>query len=155
MRPAALASDTAATVDVILHAVDFMEAQGRSVTAVVTLQPTSPLRTAADIEAALELFSRDPTRAVVSVSPASAPVEFMMQIEGDALLPLSGAWPKVRTQDARPVYVLNGAIFISPRSALDAGSLVGQRPRPYVMPRDRSFDIDDELDWRIVEGLLR
>ncbi len=155
MRPAALATDTAATVDVIRHASSFIEAQGRLVTAVVTLQPTSPLRTGADIEAALELFSSDPTRAVVSVSPAPSPVEFMMRIVGDELVPVGGAWPQMRTQDARPAYVLNGAIFITPRELLDRGSLVGPRPRPYVMPRERSIDIDDELDWRIAEELLR
>lgn len=155
LRPAALATDTAATVDVIAHAATFVEAQRRKVSAVVTLQPTSPLRTAGDIEAALELFVSDPSRAVASVSLTPSPMEFMMRIVDDALVPLTGVWPVVRTQEAQPVYMLNGAIFITPRKLLDERTLVGERPRPFVMPKDRSLDVDDEADWRVAEGLLQ
>lgn len=155
LRPARLATDTASMVDVVRHAVSFVEGQGTSVSAVVTLQPTSPLRTAADLDAAIELFSSDVTRALVSVSALASPREFLMRIEGDTIVPLSGTWPRVRSQDAEQIYALNGAIFITPRSVLEEGDLVGTRPRAYVMPRDRSVDIDDEADWRLAEALLQ
>ncbi len=155
LRPAALATGSAPMVGVARHAVSFVEGQGRTVSAVVTLQPTSPLRTAEDIDAAIELFSVDPVRALVSLSSLPSPQEFLMRLDGDVAVPLSGMWPHIRSQDAEPVYTLNGAIFITPRSVLDKGSLVGERPRAFLMPRDRSIDIDDEVDWRIAEALLR
>lgn len=155
LRPAALATETAPMVDVIRHAVGFVEKEGASVSSVVTLQPTSPLRTADDIDAALKVYLEAPDRAVVSVSPASPPPEFWMRLEDDALVPMAGSWPTLRSQDAPPVYALNGSIYVTPRSLLRQGDLVGPRPRAYVMPKERSVDIDEESDWRIAEALAR
>ncbi len=155
LRPPSLATDSAPMVDVVRHAVSFVEGQGRAVSAVVTLQPTSPLRTADDIDAAIEMFSADPLRPLVSLSSLPFPREFLMRVEGDTAVPMSGTWPRIRSQDGERLYALNGAIFITPRSVLDRGELIGDRPRAFVMPRDRSIDIDDETDWRLAEGLLR
>jgi len=119
------------------------------------MQAIESLRTAEDIIAAFDCYNASPDRSVVSVSPASPPPEFWVRLDGDAVVPLSGSWPRARSQDIPPVYALNGAIFITPRAVLRAGDLVGERARPYVMPRERSVDIDDETDWRIVEALVR
>ena len=155
LRPSHLATDTTPMVDVIQHAVQWAERGGRRVSAVATLQPTSPLRIADDIEAAIASYRSDPGRAVVSVALASPRPEFWVRIDGDALVPLSGFWPQARSQDLPPAYALNGAIFITPRAVLEAGDLVGDRPRAHIMPRERSIDIDDESDWRIAEALVR
>jgi len=155
MRPSSLATDAAKTVDVVRHAVDFVEGPGLKVSSVVTLQPTSPLRSTADIDAAIDLHLQDPTRSVVSVSPAHPPPNLWMSIERDTLVPFSGSWPKAGDRKGHEAYALNGAIFVTPRKVLDTGDLVGSRPRPYIMPREKSIDIDDELDWRIAEALVR
>lgn len=154
LRPANLATDTSAMIEVIRHAVQQLEAGGMAVKTVVTLQPTSPLRTAEDIDNAVELFATDPGRAVVSVSPVVPSPDWWVRIEDGTAVPLAGQWPSSRSQDLPPTYALNGAIFVTPRSLLDIGSLSGVEPRAYVMPRERSIDIDEESDWRLAEALL-
>ena len=155
LRPSTLATDSAKTVDVVRHSVDFVETKGTRVSSVVTLQPTSPLRSTADIDASINLHLQDPTRSVVSVAPVHPSPGLWMFIEKENLLPVSGSWPKAGDRPAREVYALNGAIFVTPRKILEAGDLVGPDPRAYIMPRERSIDIDDELDWRIAEALIR
>jgi CMP-N,N'-diacetyllegionaminic acid synthase len=155
LRPSSLATDSAKTVDVVKHSVDFVETRGPKVSSIVTLQPTSPLRSTTDIDAAIDVHLQDTTRSVVSVSPVHPSAGLWMFIEGDTLVPVTGSWPKVGNREAREAYALNGAIFVTPRKVLEAGDLVGPRPRPYIMPRERSVDIDDELDWQIAETLIR
>src|SRR5436309_5405000 len=139
----------------VRHAVDYVQCPVHKVSSVLTLHPTSPLRSTADIDAAIDLHLQDPTRSVVSVSPAHPPPNLWMSIERDTLVPFAGSWPKAGDRKGHEAYALNGAIFVTPRKALDTGDLVRPRPRPYIMPREQSIDIDDELDWRIAEALVR
>ena len=125
-----------------------------SVEAVVTLQPTSPLRTADDIDQAVALFKKNPTCAVVSVSPVVPPPEWWIRIEDGIAVPISGQWPTSRSQDLPATYAPNGAIFVTPMRLLERGDLIGDNPRAFVMPRERSIDIDEESDWRLAEALL-
>src|SRR5207247_9129882 len=109
MRPSFLATDAAKTVDVVRHAVDFVQCPGLKVSSVVTLQPTSPLRSTADIDAAIDLHLQDPTRSVVSVSPAHPPPNLWMSIERDTLVPCSGSWPKAGERTGHEASRLTGA----------------------------------------------
>jgi N-acylneuraminate cytidylyltransferase len=145
-RPPALASDTATSIDVVMHALD--ELPGFDY--VVLLQPTSPLRTAEDIDAALLLAESSSAPACVSVCEATQSPYWMYRIDGEhRLAPLMES-PVLasRRQDLPPVYVLNGAVYVArvgwlreTRSFLGAGCIA------YPMPVERSLDIDTRADF--------
>lgn len=145
MRPAHLASDGARSLDVVLHALD---ALGAAFDAIVLLQPTSPLTEPDDILGAAALFAAH-RLPVVSVCPAEHPVEWMYELDDDARLSTVAARKDALTQrqQARPTYRANGAIFVTSPSALrEHQSFFGPDTRAYVMPAERSIDIDTRLD---------
>lgn len=154
-RPAHLASDVATSIDVVLHALDQLPGYEY----VVLLQPTSPLRTAADIDAAFELMLERGASSCVSVCEADQSPYWMYSVAAgnklQRLLPnVDGV---TRRQDLPPIYVLNGAIYIAQIDWLRANkSFVGMDTVAYLMPKERSLDIDTAQDFEIfrsrVEG---
>jgi CMP-N,N'-diacetyllegionaminic acid synthase len=153
MRPHALAQDTTPGMDVVFHALDLLAPCDD----VLLLQPTSPLRTAQDIDAIAELRSSTQAPAAVSVSAAPHPPQWMYRMERTAQLrPLLDEPAPVRRQDAEEVYVLNGALYSARRAWLLAHrSFMSAQTLGYVMPAERSVDIDTPLDWRWVELLMK
>lgn len=147
-RPGELASDTASSMDVVLHALD----QLPGFDYVALLQPTSPLRTAADIDAAFALLQASGAPSCVSVCEAEQSPYWMYRLAENgklhALLPERST--ASRRQDLPPVYVLNGAIYIAQVDWLRAtGSFLAEECIAYVMPRERSIDIDNVEDFEI------
>lgn len=160
LRPAELATDAAPKIPAIEHLVAHMEALGHSVATVIDLQPTSPLRSVADIQAAMALGALDAGRAlVVSVTEVSHnPYYAMVEVQADGLLAQSKTLPShvVRRQDAPQVWGLNGALYVWPRALLVQAATQGFWTVPIrasVMPRERSVDIDDALDFEWAEFL--
>jgi N-acylneuraminate cytidylyltransferase len=146
-RPAELATDTATTLDVVLHALD--ACPGHDV--VVVLQPTSPLRTAADIDGALERFAASAAPSCVSVCEAEQSPYWMYRLgDGQTMLPIiDGPSQATRRQDLPPVYVLNGAVYVADTGWLrTTRAFVAAGTVAHVMPRERSLDIDtaDDLE---------
>ncbi len=156
MRPDALATDTAGSREVILHAMDEADRMGLRYDVVVLLQPTSPMRTADDITAALSLY-RDGVDMVVSVAEAPCnPYYDCFETDADGVLHVSkGDGLITRRQDAPPAWVYNGAVYVINPASIRAMAL-GEFPVriPYVMPRSRSIDLDTPLDWTIAEALI-
>jgi CMP-N,N'-diacetyllegionaminic acid synthase len=114
LRPAKLASDTAPTIDMILHALDFLAGQGRSFDLVVLLEPTSPLREARDIDAALEtLVARADAQSIVGVARVeSAHPAFLVKVENGLIRPYaSDAFRVVRRQDLGEVFFFEGSVY--------------------------------------------
>lgn len=159
LRPAELASDTAHSSDVIRHAVGFVEARdGEQVDWVLTLQPTAPLREAADIVAAVEMAASDPNcDSVISVVEVvdSHPV-FVKKLVDGYIEPFCVEEEEgIRRQDIDPpAYKRNGAIYLTRRCILERGELRGRLQRAYVMPPERSVNIDSSLDLIVAESLL-
>lgn len=149
-RPAELATDTATAADVVLHTLD--QLPGFDV--FVYLQPTSPLRTAADIDVCLTLAAS--ADRVVTVTPAPTPPEWMFRVgAGGVLDPVLGAASGERRQDLAPAYVLNGAVYVARVEAFRREpAFVTAGTVGHVMPVGRSVDIDDEDDLRYAESLL-
>jgi N-acylneuraminate cytidylyltransferase len=119
---------------------------------VVLLQPTSPLRTAADIDAACETLLENGAPACVSVSPAQESPYWMYSLDDDqALQPLMpGAAESVRRQDLPAVYLLNGAIYVADTVWLrGTRRFVTEDTVGYVMPAERSLDIDTAADFEV------
>jgi CMP-N,N'-diacetyllegionaminic acid synthase len=154
-RPAALARDETPTLPVLVHVLEQLSG-ARSPNRVVTLQPTSPLRRAEDLSAAIELLI-SPYDSVVGVCPAEHSPYKMFNIREDALTPLIPGSPPGTPRQRLPVaYRENGAVYVTRRTVLmDARSIWGARTRPYVMDVESSIDIDCELDFVIAELLLK
>jgi N-acylneuraminate cytidylyltransferase len=152
-RPAELASDTATSMDVLMHALDQLPGYDY----VVLLQPTSPLRTAADIDAALALLESRGAPSCVSVCEAEQSPYWMFRLaDGDALAALlPGEAGASRRQDLPPVYVLNGAIYIARIDWLRrTKSFLGDGCIAYRMPAERSVDIDTAADFEAFRRMV-
>ena len=150
-RPADLASDNAATFDTILHALDwFKGASGSDPDAVLVLQPSSPLRGGVCLVSALNIIrTQIETDSVVAVSALHIPPAhiYSTDVEGFAH-PLDG------DDLRRPLYVPNGAVYLTRTKALrQDGSLYAGKIRPLIMEPARSIDIDNEDDWWLAETL--
>ena len=159
MRPAELALDNSSHLDVALHALQWIESrQDEQVEYLVTLQPTSPLRICSDIDGAIELASRSDADAVIGVCEAESHPYLMHQRASDGVLtPFVASDIKyLRRQDLPPAYRINGAVYVHCAQRLKASrvwfpsNVVG-----YVMPSERSLDIDTEWDLKLVDCLLR
>jgi N-acylneuraminate cytidylyltransferase/CMP-N,N'-diacetyllegionaminic acid synthase len=154
-RPDELATDTASTADVLIDAIQAEQAAGHDPKTLVLLQPTSPLRTAEDILAALEVYRDGGCEdTVVTVCEVDHPTAWVGTIgEGSRLegIDLSGK----RSQDYRKEYRLNGAVYVANTDRLlQVRSLFTKTLHASVMPRDRSLDIDEEMDLHVCETLL-
>jgi len=160
LRPSHLAEDRTPTLPVLQHAVTFVESQdGIRLDLVCLLQPTTPLREPQDIVAAMQLAHADGCDSVISVTQVwdEHPIR-MKRIENGRLLPYCiDEKEGTRRQDCSPpAYLKNGAIYITRRDVLmKRNSIWGDVIRPYVMPPERSVNVDSELDLKLADLLLR
>lgn len=155
-RPAELATGSVPKLAVIRHLVEAVEGLGVPVSRVVDLDPTSPLRDVADIDACLDLLDEQ-TDVVITAFPAEKNPYFNMVEQGeDGYVHLVKTIPGgvASRQEAPKVYSMNASIYVWHRHTLDKGLWDG-RARLYVMPRERSIDIDEPLDFKLVELLMR
>ena len=158
LRPKEISGDHASGIDVCLHAIEFMKNnKGYIPEMVIYLQPTSPLRNSNDIEAAIELLTNCKADSVVSLKPVTEYPQWMKTIDNQQRIsPLFQEFeiPTTR-QELAPSYLLNGAIYLSTYSALIKNkSFYGADTRGYIMPEDRSIDIDTKNDFQITEALI-
>lgn len=158
LRPAPLASDTASTLDVALHALDYLKASGKGCPNYVgLLQPTSPLRTPADLRNAVQLLQTDTVDAVVSVTPEPHPVQWLRRLSPEGMLtPWLHDTGSDQRQGNEPLFRINGAIYLVRTAILRSKrTFFPERTRAYVMPIERSVDIDTLWDFQLAEMILR
>lgn len=157
MRPAELATDDAPGILPAIHAVEWLEEnENYQPDYVAYLQPTSPLRTAEDIDNAMRLAEEKRADGVVSVTEAGQHPLWMKTIDAEGRMAdfLPQRQEVVRRQDLPPVYGLNGAIYLVRRDVLlTQRTFYNDRTFPYVMPSERSLDIDTPWDLFLV-GLI-
>lgn len=155
MRPSHLATDTAGTYEVILHALEWYGKRGKEFDAVVLLQTTSPLRQAEDIMNCVEMWNES-IDMVVSVCEASTnPYYNAFETDSEGNLHISkGDGHYTRRQDAPKVWEYNGAVYVMRvRSLLKMPYSRFPVRRPYIMPAERSVDLDTPSDWLRAEQL--
>ena len=153
VRPAELATDTAGTYEVLLHALNFYEEQGKSYDVVLLLQNTSPFRTANQVKDALQLYRSD-IDMVVSVKECSAnPYYCVFEENVDGFLHIcKGNGNITRRQDAPKVYEYNGAVYVINPLSLKTWPLNKFTRRvKYVMDEASSLDLDTMTDWKLAE----
>jgi CMP-N,N'-diacetyllegionaminic acid synthase len=164
MRPAELARDDTVHFDVMKHAVEWMRDRADyRPDLVMILQPTSPLRTAADIRNAVSLIETTGADSVVSVSSVPAHYNPMRTLRIDACgfasLLVTGQPVRSRInrrQDMPDAWTMNGAIYLFRTGVLFEAepSLYGSRTAAYVMSAERGLSIDDPEDWVIAERAM-
>ena len=153
VRPEELATDTAGTYEVLLHALNFYELQGKQFDVVLLLQNTSPFRTANQVKEALALYQSD-IDMVVSVKECSAnPYYCVFEENQEGYLKIcKGDGNITRRQDAPKVYEYNGAIYvINPQSLKQMPLNKFSRRIKYVMDEQSSLDLDTMNDWKMAE----
>ncbi len=153
-RPAELATDEADSMSVVRHA---MTALPERYDYLVLLQPTSPMRLAEDIDRAIEHCASSGAPACVSVcEPDKSPFWMFKADKAGVLQPLfAAAEIPDRRQQAPAVLALNGAVYVARTDHLArGGTFLAPGTVGYVMPKERSLDIDTELDLRIVDFLM-
>jgi len=157
VRPAELSTDTAGTYEVLLHALNYYEKQGRRYDVVMLLQNTSPFRTAEHVKEALKLFSPK-VDMVVSVKECPAnPYYCVFEEDSNGFLHVcKGDGNIFRRQDAPKVYEYNGAIYIMNAETLKTTHMHKMHKRvKYVMDDMSSFDLDTMTDWNIAESIIK
>jgi len=156
VRPRELAGDDISVVPALVHALD---ALGESYDFIVLLQATSPLRRGADIDACLELAADTGAPAVIAVTrPAKSPY-WMVKLDNESRMQRVVEPPAENRAHARQllpdVYVPNGAVYVARTGWLrETGTFVSPDTRAYVMPQERSVDIDTRIDFLLAEALL-
>ena len=157
LRPAELATDTASSVDVALHALDWYEAEKGAIDGILLLQPTSPFRTRETIERGIELFGKHNHQPVLGVSPTHTHPLWTLKIEGDYLMPfIEDHGLYARSQDLPPAYVVNGSFYlITPAELRACRSFVSAKTMPLLIESPQeSIDIDTEWDFKMAEFIL-
>lgn len=147
IRPAELARDNTPGVCPIIHA---LKALQEKYSYVIVLQPTSPLRSAADIDDCIRYCVKEKAPTCVSVALAKRHPFWMHTLSGDNRLShlIRSETGFTRRQDLPPVYFENGAIYIAKADyLLKEKRFITDSTLAYIMPAERSLDIDDEIDF--------
>lgn len=154
LRPESLATDSASSNDVLVHAVRFYKNLGREYKNICLLQPTSPLRSVDDVQGSLDLFSED-VDMVVSVVKSHAPAVLCADDENGFVQLIYNKNAEGR-QHLKEMYEFNGAVYvINVQSLLEKGMKNFSRKIKYVMSKEHSVDIDDIYDFKLVESIVK
>ena len=159
MRPANLASDTSLAIDTYLYVIDRIAKESlKPVHSFVVLLPTAPLRVPQDIDNAIKIFKDNKANSVISVVEAPVPLKWHMQIDKKKNF-LQNYFLDFNILQNRQcelqTYVPNGSIYIFQTEILrKTRQYCNEKTYPYIMPRERSVDIDSFLDFQWAEHLL-
>lgn len=154
VRPAELATDTASSNDVLIHAVKFFSDKGKKYSRLVLLQPTSPLRTVNDVQGAINLYRSD-IDMVVSVTKSHAPA-VLCSDNSEGFVQLYFNKNAVGRQAVPEMYEYNGAVYvINVASLLEKGLGNFTKSVKFVMNKQNSIDIDDIYDFTLVESIMK
>ncbi len=152
LRPNELASDTAGSYEVLLHAVEYYEKQGYFADTLILLQPTSPFRSSQQIKEAIKLYSNEIDMVVSVKETKSNPYYILFEEDQQGYLKKSKEANFARRQDCPKVWELNGAIYIINVASLKS-KLISEFTKiiKYEMDEYSSHDIDSQFDWELAE----
>ena len=153
MRPLKLAIDTADSISVLKHSIEFFK---NKFDYILLLQPTSPLRTVKDIDKAIIILNNK-TKAVVSVCETEHSPLWSNILPEDLSMKnfIRSEIKNKRSQDLPKYYRLNGAIYIAETKYFYKNNgFLGDKTKAYIMSQQNSVDIDTELDFKFCEILI-
>ena len=157
-RPPHLATDEALVIDALKDLLQTLQAEGEPPEWVLLLEPTCPLRTPDDVRECLNLVAQGGCDSVATFKDAELNPHRAWRIDdGIPEVFIAGAIPWLPRQKLPKAYQLNGAVYVFRASMLaqEARSLLVGKPGAVLMPRDRSQDIDDSVDFTVAEALLK
>jgi len=158
IRPANLATDKAKSIEVILHCLNWLKERKKFYDLVMLLQPTSPLRTAIDIDNSLKLLFSKKAQAVISVCATEHHPYWINTLPKDGCLK-NFINPEIENKPRQQLpkfYRLNGAIYLAYSDYLEKQkSFFGNKSYAYIMPPERSVDIDNYFDFKLAEVTLK
>lgn len=158
LRPDELSSDTARSIDVAIHALNYMESVNKTIyEALLLLQPTSPFRLKEDLLQCIEILKNNPNAdSVISVVDVEGhhPARMKFIENGYLIDPSFGEEMEGQNrQELTPMYIRNGSIYLSRRESILGGSYKGKNCMAYVMPSKRSVNIDTLEDFQFAEWI--
>lgn len=159
IRPKELAEDNAKGINVVLHTIDWLKKNDRQkqYDLLMLLQPTSPLRAKEDIDKAIELLFLKKAKAIVSVCEVDHHPLWTNTLPEDGCMKdfIRKEIMNKNRQELPLFYRLNGAIYLAYCNYIkERKSFFGKETFAYIMPKERSIDIDDEIDFKLAEILL-
>lgn len=157
MRPDALSGDQVATVDVLIHAISWLEKEDKfNFDILVLLHTTTPLRAVEDIDACIEMLNDTKADNIFSVTEAHRNPYFnMVEITTNGKVQLSKEGSFSSRQSAPKVYDMNSSIYIWWKDVLKREMKIFlDNSKIYIMSKERSIDIDNELDFKMCQMLL-
>lgn len=160
LRPKELAEDTTPTIPVLQDVVRRLAAEGEYYDAVFTLQPTNPLRLTADIDGAIALMEQTRCDSVISFCDVGErhPAR-MKQIDSKGRVidpPFGEVFEGLRRQELPKYYLRDGSVYLTKNCVLmKRSSLKGDDCRAWLIPRERSLNIDEPFDIQLCEFLLK
>ena len=158
MRPAELAGDTAQARDAIAHALHWLEARGETYDYVQYLFPTAPMRTSSDLLAGIDTLVKRQADMVISVCKTDHPAQWMNELPADLSLN-NFVRPEFRNrnnQSLPPTYRVNGSLYVGKWDIFyNKMDWLEQNTVAHIMPRKRSIDIDNPLDFKLAELLMK
>ena len=156
IRSAELATSDAPKLAVISDLLTFIEGQGVTVTKVVDLDPTSPLRQIKDIEDCINLLDESSDVVITACESDKNPYFNMVEFQKDQNVRLVKPLEEgvVARQHAPKVYSMNASVYVWHRHTFEKGLWSGQT-RLHIMPAERSVDIDNPIDFKLVELLMK
>lgn len=158
LRPEELATDTASSMDVCLHALNWYEGENGKIDGLLLLQPTSPFRSSDTVVRGIDLFKKHKRRAIIGVSPVRSHPIWCFQVEDDSMRPfMDNEYTHVRSQDLPPAYTINGAFYlIAPDDLRKQKSFFSDDMVPLLINEPiESLDIDTDWDWMMAEAIIR
>jgi CMP-N-acetylneuraminic acid synthetase len=160
IRPPEFSSDTAQSIDVALHALEFMQEKNvAKYDAVMLLQPTTPFRSFEDINKAIELLNNSSDAdSVISVVDVEGHHPARMKFLKDGILVDPPFCEKVENQNRQELdkmYIRNGAVYLTKSDVILNRSYKGSKCLALLMPNSRSINIDTETDFKLAEWILK
>lgn len=155
LRPKHLSTDTSLTIDAVKHVLNDAKIHDGYV---LLLQVTTPLRTNDDLHNFLKKYEEYPkTEAIVSVVNHKSPhPEKLLKKAGDFLVPYMGKNPSVPRQSLQSVFALNGAFYLTSFKIIkNKSTFLPEKTIPFVMPQERSINLDEPLDILLLEAVIK
>jgi N-acylneuraminate cytidylyltransferase/CMP-N,N'-diacetyllegionaminic acid synthase len=156
LRPAELAQDDSLAIDNYLYTIQRLNDEfNYDINDFVVLQPTSPLRKSEDIDAAIELFRDKSADSVISYTEEHHPISWHKYIDEAGRVETIFPESIQNRQVNRPTYYPNGAVYVFSLELIKLKKYYSEKSFAYLMPRERSIDIDTADDFNYAEFIMR
>ena len=159
IRPKRFAMDNSSSFQAIDHTIGWCNENDRRYDILILLEPTSPLRTSCDVDEVIKVMVNNNLKTIVTICTVdSVHPNFLFRLKNkNTLVPYTGLYPNnLRRQDIESLYFIEGSIYCSKIDILQQhNGFLHDDTKGYLVPKWKSFEIDDEDDFLIVEALMK